>query len=532
MDNLVEPNSKTILHRWTGWTAKLLQPSRSMLPMWIFCTVLALTFLLIGSTSSPLFPFNGWVDSNAFMTMGKGMMKGLVPYRDLFEQKGPLLYFIHGLASLFTPNSFTGIFVIEAVAFASFLYFSFKSMALFIERKFALAILPLLAFLIPNLISFSYGDSAEEFALPLLAYSLYVLLAYFKSGGKPLDAKAYFWNGLIAGCILWTKFTFIGFWLGWTIAIFVCEVASKRFLAVLKGGVIFLGGMAAATIPWVIYFGLNHAIYDWIHTYLYINLTLYPFAASFAGRWFYVLQILASQFLLDPAFAFLLWLGIISTIVFKRLIPSRLHRVLLAGCCLLLLFSVFGGGRAYIYYYLILSPLIIFGLMALFDGMSQKHRDEFSIRSAAIAIIATLLITVPLTLKFGQNSTALGSDKQSLVQFKFAAVINQTKNPTLLNYGSLDMGFYLAARVMPDVKYFELQNLKYSNYPLNIDEQNRYVREGVTDYVVFRISPKKDLADVNSSVLNQKYQLAASDQQIYDGVLYTYYLYKRIGLSD
>lgn len=53
--------------------------------------------MMVTSKNSPLFIQNDWVDLNAFLTMGKGWAHGLVPYKDLFEQKGPALYFIFNL---------------------------------------------------------------------------------------------------------------------------------------------------------------------------------------------------------------------------------------------------------------------------------------------------------------------------------------------------------------------------------------------------------------------------------------------------
>ena len=78
-----------------------------------YCLFLSILFLLICTKSSPLYPFNDWVDSNAFFTMGKGMINGKVLYRDLFEQKGPLLYFIHGLSYLISNKTFLGVFIFE-----------------------------------------------------------------------------------------------------------------------------------------------------------------------------------------------------------------------------------------------------------------------------------------------------------------------------------------------------------------------------------------------------------------------------------
>ena len=48
--------------------------------------------ITIVSACSPLYPFNPWDDANCFFTVGRGIIHGLVPYRDLYEQKGPLLY--------------------------------------------------------------------------------------------------------------------------------------------------------------------------------------------------------------------------------------------------------------------------------------------------------------------------------------------------------------------------------------------------------------------------------------------------------
>jgi len=93
-------------------------------------------------------------------------MHGLVPYRDLFEQKGPLLYFLYGLASLVSYRTFIGGFILEVIAFSFFLFFSFKSMMLFIEKKAALILLPVMAILILNLKAFTHGGSAEELCLP------------------------------------------------------------------------------------------------------------------------------------------------------------------------------------------------------------------------------------------------------------------------------------------------------------------------------------------------------------------------------
>ena len=65
-----------------------------------YCLLLSFFVLLGTSKNSFLYAFNDWVDANAFFTVGKSIMNGVVPYRDLFEQKGIFLYFIYGFGYL------------------------------------------------------------------------------------------------------------------------------------------------------------------------------------------------------------------------------------------------------------------------------------------------------------------------------------------------------------------------------------------------------------------------------------------------
>lgn len=72
----------------------------------LYSLLLAFVFLAVCSKSSFLYPFNDWYDANDFLTLGKGMLHGLVPYRDLYEQKGPILYAAHALCALVPGRPF------------------------------------------------------------------------------------------------------------------------------------------------------------------------------------------------------------------------------------------------------------------------------------------------------------------------------------------------------------------------------------------------------------------------------------------
>lgn len=99
-------------------------------PWYDYLILLCFAFftLLFFTKSSPLFYLNDWVDSNAYFTVGKGIIHGLIPYRDLFEQKGPLLYFIHAGAYLIERKNFTGVYVFQSIGLFISLLFAYKTL--------------------------------------------------------------------------------------------------------------------------------------------------------------------------------------------------------------------------------------------------------------------------------------------------------------------------------------------------------------------------------------------------------------------
>jgi hypothetical protein len=138
---------------------------------------------------------------------------------------------------------------------------------------------------------------------------------------------------------------------------------------------------------------------------------------------------------------------------------------------------------------------------------------------------AVLLVSVAFTAAFNHNTYLLKIKKNDLVQYRFASIINQTKHATVLNYDSLDLGIYTVTGIIPNVKYFEKQNIDYAKYPLNMDAQNRYVREKLVDYVVIR----RSMTYINHHVpsFHRNYTLVSKQSQVYEGKTSEYWLFKR-----
>lgn len=331
----------------------------------IYCVINAIIFLTICSKCSFIYPFNNWDDSNSFFTMGKGMVNGRVLYKDLFEQKGPLLYALHAIAYLISNKTFIGVYIFEIISFAVFLYYVTKIMSLFVRKTHTLWAIPLISFTILSSYVFIGGDSAEEFCLPLLAIAIYNFLNYFKNTyPNKMDTKKLIINGIIAGCVLWIKYSLLGFWLG--LAGFMCIglVLNKKVKEAFLTGIYFLLGMFISSVPWLIYFGVNGALYDLINVYFLVNINAYSTDKTIIKRVMTALKdasFYAGNLKLCSSITLL---GYIYLMISKKCIPNIYGKIALTITILISIIGVYFGAN-HIYYFLILMAFMILGLIAI-----------------------------------------------------------------------------------------------------------------------------------------------------------------------
>lgn len=114
----------------------------------IYILIISFVILLITSRNSPLYAFNDWVDANAFFTVGKAIFNNVIPYKDLFEQKGFLLYLLYGIGYLIDNKGFLGVFILEVISFSIFLFYNHKIIKIYLEEKYSLIIIPIYAALL------------------------------------------------------------------------------------------------------------------------------------------------------------------------------------------------------------------------------------------------------------------------------------------------------------------------------------------------------------------------------------------------
>ena len=440
-----------------------------------FIALTGFVTILICSKSSPLYPLNDWVDANCYMTVGRAMTEGKLPYRDLFEHKGPLLYMLHAAAAMISDSSFFGVFLFEVLACVWFLYLSCRLFRRFTGNSYLWAI-PFTAMTVYGSYTFCHGDSAEEFCLPLILCAFSLGLDSIDSGRPPSGRNSCF-MGIIAGIILWTKFNLLGFLIGGFIVPAVISLKNGIGSLMRMCSYIVLG-VEIVSLPVIIYFASHDALYSLSEVYFYNNIFVY------GGEKTPLLRNLA-----DGALFTVKFLPIGTVIIIAGISAAVIRRkksyLLYGGASLITAFlGAFAGHLSYQYYPLVLAPFaVIFGAQIL------PHNGKSAGKSEMIAAPAAFIICMAGAFILSPNTYLMKYKKNQLPQYRFAEIINETDSPTLLNYGFLDGGFYLAAGILPEQRYFCRNNL---DFPAMTEAQRRCAEAGIPDYIVTRSTSGKN----------------------------------------
>lgn len=472
----------------------------------IVTLVLAITatfVISVFSQSSPLYPLNPWDDANVFHTIGKSMLSGLLPYRDIFDHKGPLLYIIHALNAIISYKAFIGIYILEIVCCFFFLLFSYKTISLLTDKD-PLCIIPVIAFIVYSSCCFEQGDSAEELCLPFMSYTLWVSLKNMSEHSIP-DRRESLLIGSSLSIIFWIKYTILGFYIGLFISFVIYIIYHGIYRKFIQSLTLQFTGAIIVSIPILAYFIANSAIYDLFMVYFYENIFNYNQTQN---------ETFIIHFLKDGLYNSTYILNYIFTIaiIISFVVVSTYGKWLTLSYILCFLSStifVYAASRIWSYYPFVLSIFVPLGVIPLLPLIEQMKK----IRWAIVSIICIPLIFCSTNINF------IMTKKDARPQYKFKEIIHKKNSPTLLNYMSMDAGVYAVTGVIPPCKYSSKFNLRSDSVLLF---QNKMVEMGVTDFLVMKQASR-------DTVSFSKYRLLSEDSFPNRwGALEYYFLYERI----
>ena len=127
------------------------------------CLLISTIFFFLFGFNSPIYKFNSDPDYNWHLTMGHALIHGKIPYRDLFDHKGPLVYFLYGFCCLF-PTPHLTMLLIEILCMSLFFFFAYRIAKKFLNNFNSLLTLLILAFIVfaaPKSVSLSLPSTSS-----------------------------------------------------------------------------------------------------------------------------------------------------------------------------------------------------------------------------------------------------------------------------------------------------------------------------------------------------------------------------------
>ena len=450
------------------------------------CLLVSAVLITVCSKSSFLYPLNDWVDVNIYFTIGKGMMNGLVPYRDLFDQKGPVVFLLYGLCSLLSGQSFLGVWLAEILSFSGFLWFSLATLRLF-EKENALLWMPLLGAATLTSLAFSHGGSLEEFCLFPFSYGLYSFVKYYRcTYPKPVPLSVVALNGLCAGMVMMSKFNLLAFYFAWMAVVGVSQLLIRRIRRLFAACGLYLAMMAACALPWLLYFQAVDGMDAFVSSYITGNLFGYSYLdePTLIHLLSAILRGTGATLYRNIRYSWLILLGM-TWFTFKKNclpLPGKIGLWVMAvlTCC-----GIYCGGQGYRYYGIVLMVFCVLGLVPLASLFNERLAAKIP---RAVRVLPALVTALSLCfcLLFTGNRYLMGVAKEETPQYRFASLMKEKAGGApirLLCRSFPDSGFYLAAGVLPELRFFTTTNVPM---PEVGESQQAYIDQGKARFVVTR----------------------------------------------
>lgn len=401
----------------------------------------ALGFVTLFSyTTSPLYAGVGNVpDSPIFQLIGKYWAQGAVPYVDLWDMKGPAIFLVNA-AGYGLTGSRTGVYLIQVICLFLTLLALYRLLRLRYSpmRAVGLSMIPL-AFL-----SYVYegGNLTEEYLLPLLTYSFYLVARWTDKLEATGETDHYHWHaaiyGLVVGLSLMSRLT-NGLAMSGAVAVIAWMLLrQRRYGCLWKNAGGFLLGFLAMTVPFFVYFYRHDALAAmWNATFVYaFEYASNPVRAASAGLHYYLLSYLGSWLMLLTV-GLMVWR--------QKKLTVRAALWLLAA---LLPGIWFCQGNGFGHYGMTVFPLLALAFMEL-DRLPARW-----LRYAAV-----LLILVGCASKVRFVATMHRSTEPRLAEYHaFLAASPAVDKTSFVAYNCLPQ-FYLDSDIRPAAPFFALQDL-------------------------------------------------------------------------
>jgi hypothetical protein len=300
----------------------------------------------------------------------------------------------------------------------------------------------------------------------------------------------------------------------------IAQFAAKQWKRAFSASFLFLAVMFAVGIPWVIYFAANGALGDFWNYYFYQNIFGYSYleAPLIVTMPVAIITSVGAFSFRNPQIALFIALGLFWLTFSKRENTKTVEKINYWLLAALLAAGIYCGGQGYRYYGLVLTPFMALGFVPLLRLWNARVAPKLHARLPKTALYAALSVAMlAFALLTTDNRYMLFADKDETPQYQFAQTIEKTDPEgadSLFCYGFPDSGFYFAADVIPQYRFFATSNAAKIEVQA---AQEDYVNQKLPAFIVTR----------NKILEQDGYELIDTAEFKYEESVRTYRLYWR-----
>ncbi len=380
--------------------------------------VLSFIFIYLFSYSTSfLYPFLGG-DSSVFQVVGKYWLEGFLPYKDIFDHKGLLLYFINSLGYAIYPR--VGVMVPQIIFLYLSCLFIWRAMELYSSNTWQ-KIFFLLIGLIFYAAHYEEGNHVEEYNILFLSVAAYFFLRSLKENIFP-PLYGFIYGFCFGACVLIRTSDAAQICCQvFLIAIFLLQ--ERAFKNFGQNFLSFCAGFATIVLPFVIYFAAHGALYEMFYGTILFNLKY--IGANFHQPLIFQILYYVVHFL--PLFIMI----IVAVLTLKQNPKSRL---LQSGIFIGLIMSLMLMNlRPYLHY-----AIIIFPVIPILFAILHESRNEFkktwqasglSFKRILVKFLIVLVVVDVYVLILHLKETYFGEPDSMRFLFPFYDRRDAIKNP-------------------------------------------------------------------------------------------------------
>lgn len=468
--------------------------------------------LFFSKTTSPLYTDVGY-DSAMFQTIGKYWAQGYLPYVDLFDHKGPLIFFINAVGYALCGR--TGVFILELLTLALSEWLAFEMLKeAKLPRIAALAAAAFLPFFIA--MNWQEGNTTEEYILPLLFASYLLMLrwcAAAERGNFRHPARFAFVYGLTFAFALLTRVTnALGLCLG-VAFIVIALIAKREWKNLFANAGMFILGSAVLILPFCIYFAAHGALYDMWYGTLLFNLDYKSNSATVFGGSLIDLVVLFRRYIVGWCLvAAALW-RLIADGRGRRLVA--LFWLIIGTVSTVFMYTLYD----YAHYGVILLPLFYVALALFFRPQEAARKRRVSM---ALAVCMLVIVGASSALKVYKDKTeVLPPQAYEDYADNYLPLIELIPEDGRESFIAFDCPrrIYLETGLRPSLRFFTLQQWMCVNSSSFAEALRTEFDESSIEWVLTFSIYSEPLAAAD--IIEAKYSLVAQSE---NGIYKLYHL--------